>query len=107
MRVVVFENGAMHGILASAKDGVLKQIYDKVLENNGFIKDFSKQIDTVLNNPNTISLFDGDSFNYVAYLRPDIREVKCKLSIVSKVNRIQHGFIFPKNSSYIQGISFR
>lgn len=107
LRVIVFKNGAMHGILASAKDGVLKRTYEKVAQSGGFITDFASQVDIILDNPKTVSLFDGDSFKYLAYLRPDMPNVKCNISIVSRINRIQHGFIFPKNSPYVQGISDR
>ena len=105
--IVVLRDGAMHGILAAAEDGVLRQIYDKVVRSDGFISDYASQIDIILNNPNTVCLFDGDSFNNLAYLRPDLPHAKCTISVVARLNRIQRGFIFPKNSPYVNSISNR
>ena len=103
----MFKNGAMHGIMAAAKSGVMKRTYEKALETDGFAVDYASMIDMVLNDPNRVSLFDGDSFNYLAYLIPDLPSVKCNLSIITRINRVQLGFIFPQNSVYIQDISSR
>jgi len=107
LSVVMFKNGAMHGITAAAKSGVLKRIYEKACETDGFAEDYPSMIEMVLNDPNRVSFFDGDSFNYLAYLIPDLPSVKCNLSVITQINRVQHGFIFPKNSAHIQDISSR
>ena len=104
---MVLKDASWHGILASAESGVLKRIYEKVVEGDGFAPDLSSFIDAILDSRNTVAFLDGDTIDYLSNLKPDVPNVKCKISIVSQVNRVQIGFIFPKNSPYIKGISDR